>query len=1559
MFSPKTKLYRRVFFSICFMFLLGKLMSQCNPPDQLPTVQCVNAPFTCLNDACYSTSSDSDFGQSGWCGNNTAVHNPQYFEIITIADNIEIQIHVDACQNGSTALQSALVTSCTWAPCPGNSVPCPDILDCDAGTGVGGTMTLTASGLMIGQHLWLLIDGSSGSQCQYTITFASGILEPQIDEDITEGEATPGIVCQGFDDLELSVGPNIPFAHGYLWNFEWNNQNVTTTLPSLTMDVPNNAPPGLWDICVLAISGCDTSDIPFCFPLEIIEIDDVEKDPITLCPEDFNFNWHGINISGPGTYTKTFDNPDGCPYDSIWVVDDYPEPDLGELDTLYCLNISFDPFFYEGETYFSSGIYPLSYPDMGLNGCDSMAELHLTLAGIDAFIELTCLNGEFVLTPIIQELAPANANIEWEWLFEGATVWTEKVYSVLDGGCYELYATVETPVGECTFLVGGTQFCFNADLYWPVAPNLGFADTTVCAQEGIIFTVIEDPFGEDLVYEWSAPFNVPVFQDGSNEAEMDFSNSSGGQVCVFAVGACGQGPSTCFEVNLQPSPVAEFSYETDICNGVATVITFTGSASANTEVVWNFDNPNSVTGSGLGPYTVDWNIDGDKIVSLLLIQPGCDTSFTSAIITVSSLQPPVLNCTSTINSITFDWDDVTGASGYTVSINGQPATGTPSSTHTISGLNPGASVELILTVLSGGPCSNLMDTLTCIAQNCPPPSIILFGIDSACLNAPSVITLSAEVNGTPGVGVWSGPGITDPAIGLFDPQISGSGQHQVLFTTDVGGCLFSEPYLITVFDSITADFTVDPLICITDLAVVNYTGNGSAGATYAFDFGAATVVSGTGAGPYELQYNSPGSKTIRLQISDNGCTSDLITQNLEVGAALNLPVVNCQPNTSGVKFCWTNDPLVSNYVVNTLTTHSGVPSGTCIDFGGLSPGDSVAIEIISQTTGPCPERTDTFSCIARACPMPQITVSPVVDICLYPGTLPVDLEVVVIGGNGTGDWSGTGVTDVVNGIFDPVLAGAGAHIITFHYLDDGCDFLESITINVADPPVAFVSNTSFILTCAGGNLLLLDGSGSSGGNLSYEWTTDDGVFIMGELTPIAEVAAPGTYQLKVIHNLSGCVDSTSVTVTQDANTPTPVPGPDRVLTCDTTSVVLGGASSSGTHITYLWSTLDGHIVGPVNGLQITADSVGAYSIIVRDTSNGCQAIGVVNVTIDTAISSLTLTPGDTIDCNTSQSEVLSTLGGQISDYTFTWTTTDGTIFGSTSTPNIDVTQGGTYTLTIENKNNGCEKTVSAVVPESDEIIDAVDVSQTNITCFGDDNGALVINGVVGGIGPYTYKWSVGPQGGTSLSPLAPGQYSLTVTDQNGCTYSEVFNLSEPIKIEVDLGPNQIVAIDDSVTINLITNINPGAINDIEWGGLDGQTCPGCPKLEFVATSSSTFTAVVTDTAGCTALDSMRLTVIVPRIIYVPTAFSPNGDGFNDYFTISGKRNLLHINYLRIYDRWGNMLFDKSDLTPGVKEEGWDGTHDGKRIMPGVYVYSAELVYEDITETINGPITIVK
>src|SRR5258706_12441007 len=258
---PKIRITALVIF---IHFSIVKLEGQCNPPDQLPTLQCVDAPLVCLLNGCYTTLNEPFFCCMGWCGNNTVINNPQYFKFIAGAETVEIDIHVDNCSNGS-GLQAAIVSTCDWLVCPGNSVPCADILTCNPGTAPGGTMVLIANGMTVGQAYWLLIDGSNGASCEYTINYVEGVFEPQIDEEVIMGEAIPPEVCQGFDNLILTAGPPITNAAGYLWHLGWNNNVITSTLPIIGIDISVTSPPGVWDICVQAFSGCDTSEIPFCF----------------------------------------------------------------------------------------------------------------------------------------------------------------------------------------------------------------------------------------------------------------------------------------------------------------------------------------------------------------------------------------------------------------------------------------------------------------------------------------------------------------------------------------------------------------------------------------------------------------------------------------------------------------------------------------------------------------------------------------------------------------------------------------------------------------------------------------------------------------------------------------------------------------------------------------------------------------------------------------------------------------------------------------------------------------------------------------------------------------------------------------------------------------------------------------------------------------------------------------------------------------------------------------------------------------------------------------------
>src|SRR6187401_2377842 len=544
-------LFRMRIVLLAFFNSITSSWSQCNPPDQIPTNYCETAPLICLLHACYQTIEDN-FPDccGGWCNGDFTIHNPQFFQMIATSTTIEIQISVLGCDDG-TGLQGAIIDTCPWA----TTLDYPNIVECDGDESIGQTMVLLFEEAIIGNSYWLMIDGFGGALCDYEIPFVSGIYNPELvgELDPDESMAIPEVVCQGYQNVTVMASPAIGNAHGYIWVTEWNNETMVTTLPELQFDIPDDAPPGWSTICITPFSGCDTADVPLCVPIFIADV---------------------LN---------------------------------GEVDVVHCYNENFDPYYYEGEPYSSSGDYELSYPGMGLAGCDSLANLHLTLIGIDAIIELSCSNGEFVLTPIIQELSPADADIEWSW-YEGGSnfvLGNEMSLSVEEDGCYDLFATIETVEGECTFLVGGESFCFNAIEYSPEAPEVN-GDTVICAQDDVMFSVTEDPMGEMLQYVWSAPMGVPPFDNGSDTVKLDFTNSTGGQVCVYAINSCGEGPTTCFNVMIQSAPFASINLDGSICKDSAALIQFIGSASANAVFTWNFDNPSSFSGSGIGPYNVTW-----------------------------------------------------------------------------------------------------------------------------------------------------------------------------------------------------------------------------------------------------------------------------------------------------------------------------------------------------------------------------------------------------------------------------------------------------------------------------------------------------------------------------------------------------------------------------------------------------------------------------------------------------------------------------------------------------------------------------------------------------------------------------------------------------------------------------------------------------------------------------------------------------------------------------------------------------------------------------------------
>ena len=105
---------------------------------------------------------------------------------------------------------------------------------------------------------------------------------------------------------------------------------------------------------------------------------------------------------------------------------------------------------------------------------------------------------------------------------------------------------------------------------------------------------------------------------------------------------------------------------------------------------------------------------------------------------------------------------------------------------------------------------------------------------------------------------------------------------------------------------------------------------------------------------------------------------------------------------------------------------------------------------------------------------------------------------------------------------------------------------------------------------------------------------------------------------------------------------------------------------------------------------------------------------------------------------------------------------------------------------------------------------------------------------------------------------------------------------------------------------------------------------------------------------------VQITVTKPRRANAPLGFTPNGDGVNDYFFIQGGDKVQEVTIFRVYDRWGELVFEGHNLDINVSTQGWDGNFRGKQSAAGVYTWYADVLFKDGgTTQLTGDITLIR
>lgn len=306
--------------------------------------------------------------------------------------------------------------------------------------------------------------------------------------------------------------------------------------------------------------------------------------------------------------------------------------------------------------------------------------------------------------------------------------------------------------------------------------------------------------------------------------------------------------------------------------------------------------------------------------------------------------------------------------------------------------------------------------------------------------------------------------------------------------------------------------------------------------------------------------------------------------------------------------------------------------------------------------------------------------------------------------------------------------------------------------------------------------------------------------------------------------------------------------------------------------------------------------------------------------------------------NISDKPLLSTMFKFWTITTYLWSN------GQTSNPAWGLCPGK-YTVTITE--DCIEKFIDTadVLSSPNPAVNIPTAQVIDISCYGGDNGSATVFSS-GGTPPYTYTWF--PSGDTTktITNLKVGTYTVLAKDANGCANVDTITIDQPPQLIIKPLPTVSIYHGQSATITAIAN---GGIPPYTylWDGTSaGASYTVSPLVTTI------YTVVATDSNGCTAMAYVTVEVLCGEV-FVPDAFSPNGDGQNDYLYV--RSNCIKTMDLVIFDRWGNKVFEStSQSTP------WDGTYNGKALNAGTYTYylNAAMLYNAIVQR-KGNVTLVR
>jgi gliding motility-associated-like protein len=777
----------------------------------------------------------------------------------------------------------------------------------------------------------------------------------------------------------------------------------------------------------------------------------------------------------------------------------------------------------------------------------------------------------------------------------------------------------------------------------------------------------------------------------------------------------------------------------------------------------------------------------------------------------------------------------------------------------------------------------------------------------------------------------------------------GGSENIVLSVRDAGGCTDTAQAGIIVSDPLAYFTVADTAVCAGQ--PVSFT-NGSTGGvapevyTWAFGDGGTASTTGPGVGTTHV-YTRAGQDTVTLSVKDGfGCTA---SQTRPAYITVQVPIAAFSASGK-VSYCPPLDVQFTNQSSGYASVAWNFGDGnTSTEINPLHfysyPGVYIATLTVSGAGGCTATAADTITIHG---PTGTFTYTPTVGC----DSLQVHFSVA-------SDSSVAFIWDYGNG----QTLSIPQNTTTYTYTDTGTYIPRIILISGTGCQVPITGSQAIHVyrvvaglkmsasrACGSGIIQFQDSSVSNDQLSAFSWNFGD-QSSSTEQNPFHAYTQPGIYTVThSVFTANGCSDTIVLTDTIRVFQPpvVQIKGDSAGCVPDTLSftalVVTGNADS----LQWQWNLGNGQTANAQTPPPAAYETAGNYtlSLIVAD-DNGCtdstsETVIIHPLPVVSAGGPYILCLGTPVTLNASGADNYAWMPGQYLSC------------ANCANPQANPPASMEYYLTGYTL-YGCSSRDSAFINVF--FPDTVKVNGDTALCLG-GYYRMVAQGA------YSYSWSpsVGltdpESASTYATPPATTTYTVTGTDSAHCfTDSKSITITVYPVPTVDAGPDVTGSAGSPAPIQIT---NSGDVVSWSWSPPNGLSCDTCPDPMAGPVSSTLYTVTVKNAAGCTAQDTMTVFITCNNgNIFLPNTFSPNGDGMNDVFYPRGKGISL-VKSLRIFNRWGQMIFERDNFPVNDRSAGWDGTYGGQKLSPDAYVYLCEVICEN-NEVIQlkGDVTLLR